>query len=76
MEHGWKGPSSSLHSKVAPALSELNVKTTEAADRLGGAESIKVSGGGWGPVLTVQLYSAGVGSVLPRASLARTRKVW
>ncbi|MFL5869387.1 MAG: hypothetical protein ACJ766_19955 [Thermoleophilaceae bacterium] len=34
-----------------------------------------VSGGGGGAV-TVQVWEAGLGSVLPAASLARTSKLW
>ena len=68
-----QAPSSSLHSKVEPASVELNemLALVEATVPVG-PEPIVVSGA---TVSTVQVRVASVGSTLPAASVARTRKV-
>ena len=63
MEHWKDAPASELKSNVA----------LESVDGLSGIEAMVVSGG---VVSTVQEYVAGLGSVLPAVSLARTWKLW
>ena len=66
-------PASSAHSKLAPG-SLLNTKLAAALLLSAfGPEVMVVSGG---VVSTVQEYVAGLGSVLPAVSLARTWKLW
>ena len=66
-------PASSEQAKLAPG-SLLNAKLAAAVLlSAGGPEVMVVSGG---VVSTVHEYVAGVGSVLPAASLARTWKLW
>ena len=71
-EHGENVPVSSAHSYLSsrPLAEKANVALVLSV-RASGAESM-VTGGArpW----TSQLYSAGVGSTLPAASLARTAK--
>src|ERR687895_763868 len=64
---------SSLHSKVDPVSGERNwnVALVFVVDDCG-PELITVSGGVWS---IVHVWTAGVGSTLPAASFARTRKV-
>ncbi|HEY8793039.1 MAG TPA: hypothetical protein VIL96_09165, partial [Gaiellaceae bacterium] len=67
-------PPSSRHSKVDPPSVELKVNVGVAfPDGLAGLESIVVSGG---VRSIVQVELAGVESVLPAWSVARTWKVW
>ncbi len=69
----WAAPST-WHSKVEPPSVALRAKVASSlATRPEGPESIVVPGGS---ASTVQVCSAGVASVLPAASWARTRKVW
>ena len=72
--------SSSLHSRVDPASLEEKEKLAEVAvvvvagptviDVSGGV--VSAGGGGGGGDVTDQMYTAGVASTLPAASLART----
>ena len=78
-----KAVPSRLQAKVAPVGSlELNVNEALAVVVTvlpsAGPVSMVVSGGvvSLGGTLTIQLRVAGVGSVLPAASLAATEKVW
>ena len=67
-------PPSTRHSKLEPPSEELNAKVGVVfPDGLEGLESIVVFGG---VRSTVQVWLAGVASVLPAASVARTSKVW
>ena len=67
-------PPSITHSKVLPASVEVNSKYALALpDGSGGAEVMMVSGGV--SSIIVQVYSAGVRSVLPSGSVALTLKV-
>src|SRR5947208_4304862 len=62
------------HSKVEPGSLELKVNVGVASlSSAGGAESIVVFGA---VRSTVQVRLAGVASVLPAGSVARTSKVW
>ncbi len=72
--HDCQAPESSLHSNVEPASLDENANEA-AADAVGplGPEPIVVSGA---TVSTVQVRAASVASMLPAASVARTRKVW
>ncbi len=72
--HGAKLPESSLHSKLEPPSLELKPKLGEAL--LVGPEGpeLIVVFGAW--VSTVNARLAGLASVLPAASLARTSKLW
>ena len=67
--HSTYGAPSSEHANIAPASVEESVKEADAPVVV--ACSV-VSGGA---VSTVQLLTAGVGSVLPAASRERTRNV-
>jgi hypothetical protein len=72
--HAANGAVSSEHSKVDPVSVAENVKVADVlAVRPFGPESIVVSGG---VTSTVQEWVAGVGSVFPARSVARTSKVW
>jgi hypothetical protein len=68
----------SEHSNEEPASSELKVKfAVVSAVLAAGPDSIVVSGAVLsGGSTTVQLWAAGVASVLPAASVARTLNVW
>src|SRR5215210_6804819 len=67
-------PPSMRHSKVEPPSEELNAKVGVVfPDGLEGPESMVVFGA---VRSTVQVWPAGVASVLPAASVARTWKVW
>jgi hypothetical protein len=67
-------PPSMRHSKVEPPSEELNVKLgVVSLDGSEGLESIVVFGA---VRSTVQVWLAGVASVLPAASVARTWNVW
>ena len=70
-----QAPSSSLHSKVASGVGRAENASVAVVDATVpvGPESIVVSGA---TVSTVQVRVASVASVLPAASVARTRKVW
>ena len=71
-----QAPASSLHSNVAPSSGLVKLKLVEAVvivPPAGGPTVIEVSGA---PVSTVNARVAGVWSVLPVASLARTENVW
>ena len=69
-----KAPPSSLHSKLEPASVEVKLKLGPVRfDGLAGADVIVVSGA---PRSTVHVWLAGVGSVFPAGSVARTWKVW
>src|SRR6478672_10364713 len=62
------------HSKVEPPSEELNAKVGVVfPDGLEGLESMVVFGG---VRSTVHVWLAGVASVLPAVSVARTWKVW
>jgi hypothetical protein len=66
-------PASSLHWKVDPASLDVNEKLGPcSADGFVGCDVIVVSGG---PVSTIQVNVAGVGSALPAASVAFTENV-
>ena len=79
--HAVYGPPSRAHSNVDPAveLEKLNVALV-AVVVLAGPLSIAVSGGvvsgGGAGATTVHVCVAGVASVLPLVSVARTLKVW
>ena len=67
---------SSLHSNVAPSSGLVKVKLVEAVEMVppgAGPTVIDVSGA---PVSTVNARVAGVWSMLPAASFARTSNVW
>jgi len=70
---------SKRHSNVEPVSFDENVKVAVVDDTVpDGAESIVVFGGVGSPggvVMIVQVRAAGVWSVLPAASFARTSKV-
>ena len=71
--HGWKAPPSTEHSNVESASDEVNSNVgveSEVTD--GGPEVMVVSGG---DASTVNENVAGVVSVFPAASVARTAKV-
>ena len=73
-----KAVPSSRTSKVPPGSVERNVKVADVeAVGLDGCDKRIVSGGVVSPpdVLTVHVYVAGVGSVFPAASVARTWNV-
>ena len=71
---GVQLPPSMRHSKVEPPSEELKAKVGVVfPDGLEGLESMVVLGG---VRSTVQVWLAGVASVLPAASVARTSKVW
>ena len=71
--HGVNAAVSTLHAKVAGSLA-LNVSSAATMFvNSSGPLSIVVSGG---VVSTVKWLAAGVGSTLPAASTARTRKAW
>ena len=72
--HGAYEPPSTRHSKVAPGLLALKSKVGVVSfDGSFGPESIVVSGA----VRSIaHVYAAGVASVLPAGSVARTSKVW
>jgi hypothetical protein len=76
--HATQAPPSRLHWKVDPASLDTKLKVAEVEVVLvGGPLEIVVLGGVVSPLggaLTVQLRVAGVGSVLPAASVARTAK--
>src|SRR6266496_3923271 len=72
-EQAPNGSESKRHSKLAPGSEEKPNDGEALVVSPEGPESIVVSGGA---VSTVKLREAGVGSVLPAASVARTRKVW
>ena len=66
-------PESSAHSNVAPGSFEENTKVAVVrAVVVAGPSSIVVSGAR----SIVQAWVAGLASVLPAASVARTRSVW
>jgi hypothetical protein len=67
-------PASSLHSKVLPA--SVDVKEKLALVWLVGFAGVEVIDVFGGPVSIVQVWLAGVGSVLPTGSIARTCTVW
>jgi len=72
--HALQLPPSTRHSKVAPISLELNWKLGVVSfDGLDGLESIVVFGA---VRSTVHVWDAGVASVLPAGSVARTSKVW
>jgi hypothetical protein len=72
-EHAVKAPASTRHAKPDPASLELKVKVALVAFvGSDGPESTVVSGG---VVSIVQVQVAGVGSVFPSESVARTAKV-
>src|SRR6186997_1514016 len=72
--HAVQLPPSMRHSKLDPDSLELNAKVGVVfPDGLEGLESMVVFGG---VRSTVQVWLAGVASVLPAASGARTSKVW
>jgi hypothetical protein len=77
-EQADQSPPSRLHSKLEPPSLESKEKLAEVSVvSPSGPLEIEVSGGvvsGGG--VTVQLWEAGVGSVLPAASRARTEKLW
>ena len=77
--HEPQEPASIRHSYVEPDSEEVNPKLPSATVTVpDGPEEIDVSGGvvsGGGGTLTVQVREAGLPSVLPAASLARTSKV-
>src|SRR4051794_2630348 len=67
-------PPSTRHSNVEPASDEWNVNAGVAVlSSAGGAESIVVSGA---VRSIVHVKEAGLASVLPAGSVARTSKVW
>src|SRR5204863_9610939 len=71
---GLQLPASTRHSKVEPGSLELNANVGVASlSSAGGAESIVVFGA---VRSTVHVRLAGVASVFPAESVARTSKVW
>ena len=80
--HATCGAPSRLHWNVEPASVEVNSKEALVdvdVDASGGPDVIVVSGGVVSPPppeLTLQVRVAGVASVLPAASVARTLNVW
>ena len=76
--HAVKAAPSRAHSNVDPASSAAKVKRGRGAGgRVGRAgSSIVVCGGVVSAAWIVQVWVAGVGSVLPAGSVARTWKVW
>src|SRR6266576_3450377 len=71
---GVQLPASMRHSKLDPPSVELNAKVgVVSPDGLEGLESMVVFGA---VRSTVQVWLAGVPSVLPAVSVARTWKVW
>ena len=73
LEQVANDPASSLHSNVLPASVEWNVKLAlDEPDGFDGDVSITVSGAA---VSTVHVKVAGLASVLPALSVARTSKV-
>ena len=74
-EQAAKAPASTGTGSVAPGSSDEKVKlgVVVVGRARWGPESIVVSGA---VVSTVKVRLAGVGSVLPAASMARTSKVW
>src|SRR3954454_12359629 len=74
LEQGAQLPPSTRHSNVEPPSEELNAKVGVASlSSAGGPESIVV----FGAVRSIaQVWEAGVPSVLPARSVARTSKVW
>jgi hypothetical protein len=74
LEHDVQLPPSIRHSKVEAGSDALNANEgVVLPEGLGGPESIVV----FGAVRSiVQVWLAGVASVLPAASVARTSKVW
>ncbi|MFL5982826.1 MAG: hypothetical protein ACJ74R_14065, partial [Gaiellaceae bacterium] len=67
-------PLSMRHSKLEPGSLELKVKVGVASlSKAGGAESMVVLGA---VRSIVQVWLAGVASVLPAGSVARTSKLW
>ena len=69
-----KAAPSRLHWKVDPASVDVKLKLGAVTfDGFAGADVIVVSGG---VRSTVQVWFAGVGSVFPIVSVARTWKVW
>jgi hypothetical protein len=71
--HALHPPPSSRHSKVEPGSLELKVNVGVASlDGLPGLVSIVVFGG---PTSMIQVWLAGLASVLPAGSVARTSNV-
>ena len=74
LEHDVQLPPSMRHSKLEPASFELKANVgVVSLDGLGGVESIVVCGA---VVSIVHVWLAGLASVFPAASVARTSKVW
>jgi hypothetical protein len=74
LEHAAQAPASTLHSNVGPgSLAENSKVGASSLDGSAGASSRVVFGAA---VSTVQVWDAGVGSVRPAESVARTSTVW
>ena len=69
-----KAPASSLHSKVLLASVDVKLKLALVLLSIAGGLAVMLVSGA--VVSIVQVKLAGVGSVLPTASIARTWKVW
>jgi hypothetical protein len=77
LPHAVNVSPSRRHSKPAPGSVAEKPKSAEPERCVpDGPVSIVVSGGVTSAASTVQVRLAGVASMLPAASMARTRKVW